>query len=163
MKLTLDNDSQVFFYEQEYYVLSNFSAFRVNVFGREFDTAEHAYQWSKFRESNLAIACRIRTARSAHEAFKLAESNRDMRRKDWDDVKLDTMLQVLRAKESQHEYVRRKLLQTEGRELIENSWRDDFWGWGENRNGQNWLGRLWMEVRSDLLKQIKPLAIGVPT
>jgi pimeloyl-ACP methyl ester carboxylesterase len=34
--------------------------------------------------------------------------------------------------------------------LVENSWRDDFWGWGPNRDGQNMLGRLWMEVRAAL-------------
>ena len=39
------------------------------------------------------------------------------------------------------------------RELIENSWRDDFWGWGPNRDGQNMLGRLWMEIRDELRGQ----------
>ncbi|WP_411543268.1 NADAR domain-containing protein, partial [Escherichia coli] len=45
----------------------------------------------------------------------------------------------------QHEYVRRKLLATGNRCLIENSWRDDFWGWGPNRDGKNMLGTLWMK------------------
>lgn len=27
-------------------------------------------------------------------------------------------------------------------------WRDDFWGWGPNRDGQNMLGKLWMEIRA---------------
>ena len=36
------------------------------------------------------------------------------------------------------------------RELIEDSWRDGFWGWGENRDGKNMLGKLWMEVRAEL-------------
>lgn len=35
-------------------------------------------------------------------------------------------------------------------EPVENSWRDDFWGWGPNRDGQNMLGRLWMEIRAEL-------------
>ena len=39
---------------------------------------------------------------------------------------------------------------TGDRTLIENSWRDDFWGWGPNRDGQNMLGKLWMEVRAEL-------------
>ena len=49
-----------------------------------------------------------------------------------------------------HWPIRRKLLATGDRELIEDSWRDDFWGWGPNRDGQNMLGKLWMEIRSEL-------------
>lgn len=52
-------------------------------------------------------------------------------------------------KASAHEYVSRKLEQTGDRELVENSWRDAFWGWGPNRNGQNMLGKLWMEIRAE--------------
>ncbi|MNT41703.1 Swarming motility protein YbiA [compost metagenome] len=72
------------------------------------------------------------------------------RRPDWDDVKVNTMRSLLRAKANQHEYVRRKLLATGDRILVEDSWRDDFWGWGPNRDGQNMLGKLWMEVRAEL-------------
>ncbi len=151
MKLTLDTESQVFFYEQDFYVLSNFSAFNVNVFGREFPTSEHAYHWKKFSETAPTIANRIRFERSAHDAFKSAEVYKADRREDWNDVKVHFMREILWAKVQQHEYVRRKLLQSETRELIENSWRDSFWGWGENRDGQNMLGKLWMEIRAELL------------
>lgn len=150
MKLTLDTDKQVFFYEQDFYVLSNFSAFNVNVFGRDFQTAEHAYHWAKFCETNTVIASKIRHARSAHDAFKLAEVESASRRPDWDDVKLGVMKKILRAKVAQHEYVRLKLLDTGSRELIENSWRDSFWGWGENRSGKNYLGEIWMQIRQEL-------------
>lgn len=150
MKLTLDNDKQVFFYEQDFYVLSNFSSFQVFIYERDFATSEHAYHWRKFSDTNLSIGHAIWGARSAHEAFKIAESAKGHRRKDWDAVKLDIMREILRAKARQHEYVRRKLLATGNRELIENSWRDSFWGWGENRDGQNMLGKLWMEIRSEL-------------
>ncbi len=60
------------------------------------------------------------------------------------------MHSILLAKVDQHEYVRRKLLATGNRELIEDSWRDDFWGWGPNKDGQNMLGKLWMEIRENL-------------
>src|SRR5690606_24814424 len=95
----------------------------------------------------------ILDAPSAHEAFKIAERNRDKRRSDWDRVKVDIMRDILRAKAEQHEYVRRKLLATGDRELIEDSWRDDFWGWGPNRDGKNMLGRLWMEIRAELREE----------
>lgn len=149
----LDTDTQVFFYEQDYYVLSNFAAFRLQWAGHDFDTSEHAYHWEKFpAQTQNAIAARvwIMSAKSAHEAFKLAERFKAERRADWDDIKIGVMKQILFAKADQHEYVRRKLLATGDRELIEDSWRDDFWGWGPNRDGQNVLGKLWMEVRKEL-------------
>lgn len=146
----LDTPERVCFYEQDFYVLSNFSAFNVDVFGRDFQTSEHAYHWAKFRDTSPATASRVRHARSAHDAFKIAETHKGERRKDWDDVKVDIMRDILRAKVAQHEYVRRKLLATGDRELVENSWRDDFWGWGPNRDGKNQLGKLWMEIRAEV-------------
>jgi ribA/ribD-fused uncharacterized protein len=159
--LKLDTDAQVFFYEQDFYVLSNFSAFTLRWNGWRFDTSEAAYHWEKFAHMNEVgfqgpsqhecdLCHTIRRADSAHDAFKIAEANKFARRPDWDQVKVDVMRRVLRAKAKQHEYVRRKLLDTGERDLIENSWRDDYWGWGPNRDGQNMLGKLWMEVRDEL-------------
>jgi ribA/ribD-fused uncharacterized protein len=125
----LDTESQVFFYEQEFYVLSNFSAFTLQWKGCRWDTSEAAYHSEKFL-STPDIRRRIRLADSAHEAFKIAEANKASRMPGWDDVKVPIMREILRAKADQHEYVRRKLLETGDRELIEDSWRDDFWGWG---------------------------------
>jgi ribA/ribD-fused uncharacterized protein len=146
----LDTPERVRFYEHDFYPLSNFSAFRVNVDQCSFDTSEAAYHWFKFPgEDKRHIRWGIRGAGSAHKAFKIAEANKALRRSDWDDVKLDVMRRILRAKVEQHEYVRRKLLATGDRELVEDSWRDDYWGWGPNHDGQNMLGKLWMELRRD--------------
>jgi ribA/ribD-fused uncharacterized protein len=161
MNHKLDTDAQVFFYEQDFYVLSNFSAFNLKWERLTFPTSEHAYHWEKFacerpgetendafQRRNLAMS--IKEAPSAHEAFKTAERWKAYRRPDWDDVKVGIMLRILRHKVSQHDYVRRKLLETGTRELIEDSWRDDYWGWGPNRDGQNMLGKLWMQVREEV-------------
>lgn len=156
----LDTPERVCFYEQDFYVLSNFSSFNLEFASRTFPTSEHAYHWMKFSRwgdkyikispEAERIALDIRVAPSAHEAFKIAERNKAYRRPDWDEVKVDVMRRILRAKAEQHEYVHRKLLATGDRELVENSWRDDFWGWGPNRDGKNMLGKLWMEVRAEL-------------
>lgn len=150
MKLTLDTDTQIFFYEQDFYVLSNFSAFNVDIFGRRFQTAEHAYHWRKFAGAYPTIAHAIENSTSAHNAFKLAEQHKDKLPQNWNAVRLSFMREILREKVKQHEYVRRKLLATGNKEMIENSWRDDFWGWGQNRDGKNMLGKLWMEIRTEL-------------
>lgn len=157
----LDTTTQVFFYEQDFYILSNFSAFRLQWRGRDFDTSEAAYHWERFatgqegRSPALGamawqVADDIRFASSAHEAFRLAQENKKLQRPDWDTIKVGVMRTIIRAKANQHEYVRRKLLATGDRELVEDSWRDNFWGWGEDRTGQNVLGKLWMELRAEL-------------
>ncbi len=144
-----DTDTQVFFYEQDCYPLSNFSAFSLMWKGRLFLTSEAAYHWEKF-PADIAARESIRSALSAHEAFKYAEQNKGHVRDDWNSVRVGIMLEILREKARQHEYVRRKLLSTGNKELIEDSWRDPFWGWGPNRDGQNQLGKLWMQVRDEL-------------
>jgi ribA/ribD-fused uncharacterized protein len=145
--------------------------------GVDFDTSEHAYHWAKFvpggrhtpiedvlcsdmKLANARVA--IVTAHSAHDAFKFAETNKHLVRKDWPDIRVDVMHDILRAKAEQHEYVRRKLLETGDRELVEDSWRDSFWGWGPKKNGKNMLGRLWMEVRTELWTQIRDELGGKP-
>ncbi len=161
----LDTPERVCFYEQDFYVLSNFSAFEVMWSDSySFKTAEHCYHWLRFATGAangklggavpsaeaMTVADQVRRATSAHDAFKIAQANKHLQRADWDSVKVDKMRLIIRAKALQHEYVRRKLLDTGDRELVENSWRDDFWGWGSNRDGQNMLGKLWMELRANL-------------
>lgn len=140
------------FYEREFYPLSNFSSFEIVWHGLKFSTSEQAYHWMKFPD-RADCQMSIRRATSAHEAFKRAEALRSCRRPDWDAVKVDVMRTIIRTKADQHEYVRRKLLETGDRPLIEGSWRDDYWGIGPNGDGQNMLGKLWMELRANLRKQ----------
>lgn len=149
----LDTPTHVFFYEQDFYVLSNFSSFSLMWRGLRFDTSEAVYHWEKFARTSHDVSIAIRGATSAHAAFKIAQDHKHLRRPDWDDVKVNVMRNILRAKVAQHEYVRRKLLSTGDRILVEDSWRDDYWGWGPNRDGQNMLGKLWMEIRAELREQ----------
>lgn len=153
---TLDNENQLFFYEQEFYVFSNFSSFNLRWKGIVFYTSEVAYHWEKFlKTDNEQIAAEIRyeilAANSSHEAFKIARKYDNYKRKDWDLVKVDIMREILKEKVNQHEYVKKKLIESGNKELIENSWRDSFWGWGEDKQGKNMLGNLWMSIRSELL------------
>lgn len=151
-RLTLDTPEAIYFYENDFYPFSNFSAFNLKWHGLTFMTSEHAYHWEKFQglsSMRSAVASAIWAAPSAHEAFKIANRERARRIPNWDDVKFGIMRDILRAKAEQHEYVRHKLIQSGDRVLVEHSWRDDVWGWGPNRDGQNMLGKLWMEVRAE--------------
>jgi hypothetical protein len=144
---TISNDS-IGFYEREFYVFSNFSSFAIEWQGVHWMTSEHAYQAAKFDDP--ALRQEIQNARSAHAAKKLAERYSERVRPDWHEKKLAIMEEILRVKLSQHPYVLKKLLQTEDKELIEDSWRDGYWGWGPNKDGLNHLGKLWMKLRQEM-------------
>lgn len=51
----LDTPERVHFYEQDFYVLSNFSSFTLWWQGLRFDTSEAAYHWEKFAPRLCAI------------------------------------------------------------------------------------------------------------
>jgi hypothetical protein len=144
----LDNENQIFFYEQEFYPFSNFSSFKLEWKGYDWMTSEHAYHSEKFI-NNPEIIEQLKQSRSAHDAMVVAYANKDKYREDWDEIKLDVMKSILIAKVEQHPYVKKKLIESGDKELIENSWRDNFWGWGQNKDGQNNLGKIWMKVREE--------------
>jgi ribA/ribD-fused uncharacterized protein len=76
--------------------------------------------------------------------------NKDKKPNDWNEIKLSVMEEILRAKLEQHEDVKDALKRTEGREIIENSPVDIFWGIGPNKDGQNMLGNIWMKIRGSI-------------
>ena len=143
-------DEVIGFYPREFYPVDNFSSFKVEWNGYLFASVEEAYQAASFMGSDEELVEKIKKSHSADEAQRIAYANRDKRREDWDDVKISIMEELLRLKIEQNPYVKKKLLQTEDYMIVEDSPKDDFWGWGPNRNGQNNLGKLWMKLRKEL-------------
>ena len=143
-------DEVIGFYPREFYPFDNFSSFKVEWNGYLFASVEEAYQAASFMGSDEELVEKIKKSHSADEAQRIAYANRDKRREDWDDVKISIMEELLRLKIKQNPYVKKKLLQTEDYMIVEDSPKDDFWGWGPNRNGQNNLGKLWMKLRKEL-------------
>ena len=141
-------DEKILFYEGSKYFLSNFSSFRVRWRGFDWMTSEHAYQTAKF--SDQEIVDKIKNAASAHDAKKIARAHSDKKMDNWSEIKIDVMEEILRAKLAQHPYIRRKLLENGNREIVENSPTDSFWGRGPDWKGQNWLGKLWMKLRTEI-------------
>ena len=145
-----NSESGCYFYPPEYYVFDNFSSFAVEIDSVLYPTSEHAYHCLKFSDKP-DIAEEIRMSRSAHDALRLSQKYANEVAPDWTDNKVAVMKQILLEKVNQHEYVMKKLLDSGDREIVEDSWRDSFWGWGEDQKGDNKLGRLWMEIRSEML------------
>lgn len=133
-------------FEGEHAFLSNFYEAHQYLNGITYPTNEHYYQAMK--AINPVDHAVIVHAVSASDAKKLGKKVKC--RVDWEHVKIAVMLQGLQAKFTQNKELREQLMQTYPAILIEgNWWKDDFWGIC-TPDGQNWLGRLLMMVRSQL-------------
>ena len=148
-KLVTDG-SMVGFYEREFYVFSNFSSFQVEWMGYLWPTSEHAYQAARFFDSSPQYVQKIKDTRSAHEAFEIAQGNKQYQRDNWEAIKKEVMLEICRHKLQQNPYVWHKLELTNDEHLVEDSPVDSFWGWGADRQGRNELGKVWMKLREEV-------------
>lgn len=109
-------------------------------------TNEHAYQALKAQhKSDFLWICAKDMPGQAKRGGKEITL-----RADWDEVKLDIMYDINRAKYTQHRDLRAKLINTGEEELVEvNSWFDTFWGVC-NGKGENHLGKILMRIREEL-------------
>ncbi len=129
-------------------------------------TLEHLYQSAKTEDPEEYE--RIMQASTPAEAKRLGRRVAHLR-PDWEEQKVDVMLYLLRHKFALRGF-REKLLATGDRDLIEGCWwHDNFWGdcyCGRKsclEPGQNMLGRLLMQVRTELrlARQRGPASLGV--
>lgn len=147
--------SEIRFYrsnDKPYGVFSNLFR-RPFVFeGREYPTAEHAYQAGKarkeaVREWILSAPSPSLVAMAAHGLYTWDIVP------NWTAIKFDRMRSILRSKFSQHEDLRALLLETGDARLVEVGRTNNSVNrvWGEvNGKGLNMLGVLLMEIRAEL-------------
>jgi ribA/ribD-fused uncharacterized protein len=129
----------------EYRFLSNFSPSLITIDGLDYPTVEHAFQ--ALKTENATEREIVRTARTPGQAKKLGR--RVTLRTDWNTVRVGVMKMLLEKKFSD-KVLRAELLATDDAELVEgNYWNDTFWGVCRGR-GENWLGKLLMEIRSSI-------------
>ena len=146
------------FYPREFYPLDNFSSFKVEYKGYLYSTAEEAFQANLFIKDYPEIAEKIKKSHSAHEAQKIRLLNEDKIKLNEKET-LELMEDILRCKLKQNPYVLKKLLETKEYTIIEDSPKDDYWGWGINRDGKNNLGKIWMKLRKEYQKKSKQKCI----
>lgn len=151
--------------ERPYGPFSNLYKRDISFEGRIFLTAEHAYQAGKARKDEvkewiLSAPSPSLVAMAAHGLYTWDIVP------NWSRIKVDRMRQVLRAKFTQHEDLMGLLLSTGEARLVEVGKTDNavnrFWG-EVNGKGQNMLGVLLMEVRSELQRGEllpEPIAAG---
>ena len=138
--------------ERPYGVFSNLFRRPIVFEGEVFPTAEHAYQAGKARRPEvrgwlLAAPTPSLLAMAAHGLYTWDVAP------NWSRTKFDRMRNVLRAKFGQHPDLQEILLATGTARLVEAATTDNEVNrlWGEvNGKGQNMLGRLLGDVRSEL-------------
>lgn len=127
-----------------YGFLSNFYMCTVLFDGISYCSSENAYQAQKV-EPSLRQPFALVTPGVSKRMGKNGKI-----RSDWESVKDGIMLSILRAKFQQNLVLALRLRNTGNEILIEgNTWGDTYWGVC-NGVGHNKLGRMLMQVRSEL-------------
>lgn len=147
--LNKETDKKIFFYTPTFYCFDNFSSHQVRIWGKTFPTAEHAYQWKKFEHTHPDIAENILHAESPWRVKHISDKNKSKVKKNWEEIKVAMMKEIVIAKYSQHKDVQDKLMMTGTKIIVENSPTDNFWGIGEKGKGKNVLGKIWMMIRNN--------------
>lgn len=128
----------------KYFFLSNYYNCRFIFDGIRYSTAEAAFQAQK----TFTYEEKLKMSKMAP-----GESKKYIRtipnRKDWYNVSIDMMYEVVKAKFDQNPRLKGLLLDTEDEELIEgNTWNDTFWGVYRGE-GENHLGKTLMRIRDE--------------
>ena len=146
------NSKLIDYFFGEYRFLSNFYiGEHIQYKGMIAKTVEHLFQASKYEDEehrNLVLEALLpKEAKSLGNKFKC--------RKDWDDIKYDIMLELVRLK-FKDTNLKVRLYNTGDAVLIEgNYWHDNIWGRCtcdkcKDKHGTNWLGKILMSVRFDI-------------
>lgn len=162
-----DDWGDILFYNQgePYYEFTNFYRAPIQLDGQEWRTSEHYFQAQKF-PNNPGIREYIRTkCKSARDAFNASKADRNkhalMPPDEWNAIKWGVMYRAVKAKFKQHPDLKKLLLETGDRVLVENAPPDAYWGVGINpktgKAGFNNLGIILMKVRDRLRKKEQKL------
>jgi len=133
---------------EPYFEFSNFARFIVTLDGKTWPTSEHYFQAQKFLDEGLQEE--VRLAKTPRIAAEMGRDRSKPLRPDWEEVKDDVMRKVVRAKFTQHEELRKLLLDTGDAIIVEHTANDSYWGDGGDGSGKNMLGQILMEIRAEL-------------
>lgn len=148
----MDERKDIFFYfrKKKNGWASNFERAKQIIDDIEYDSNEHYYQSQKAKDPKVRTW--IREAPSAWLAMKAGRSLRPKEMVEhWHLLKIIVMRTGLLAKFLQNPKLGKKLIETGNASIHEDSTTDMFWG----VKGDDWLGKLLMEVREIIKKEVK--------
>ena len=131
--------------------MSNFYHCRIEYDNFVFPTVENAFQAAKYVGTDKLEVYQEFASIAPGEAKR--RGRRLPLRKNWDNIRLSIMEDLLRSKFAD-DVLKRRLLGTGNHELVEgNRWHDNFWGSCAcercGNRGQNQLGKLLMKLRAE--------------
>lgn len=147
-------------FQLEYDYLSNFYPAIVCVDGLEFLNSEAAYQAAKCAKAEDRL---LFTELNSNDAKRLG---RELpARADWEEIKVQEMEKIIRAKFTQNPHLAQFLVETGNAALIEgNTWHDTFWGVDlKTGEGENHLGKILMALRKDFQENGVPARKEAPS
>ena len=125
----------------EYFFLSNMYPCEITYLGHTYRSSEAAFQAQK----DISRASEFENL-DGKEAKRLGRKVN--MRPDWENVKVDIMEEILRAKFSDPD-LKAQLLAVNEPIIEENTWNDTFWGVCDGK-GKNMLGRLLEKIKTEL-------------
>jgi len=140
----------IYFYSQTdpFGEFSNFAPFGVEMDGVWWRTVEHYFQAMKFDDGEYRE--RIRKASTPKDAKALGRTRDIPIRSDWDVARDAVVLEAVRRKFRTHKVLAELLLSTGEDTLAEAAPGDYYWGIGADGSGENRLGRILEQVRTEL-------------
>ena len=146
------NDTKILFYSRKapFFELTNFYPSPILIDSKLWPTTEHYFQAMKFPD-DPEFQEKIRLEPSPGKMKELAwEKKFTEMRKDWESVKIGIMFKCCKEKFLQHENLKKLLLGTGDKELVEHTNKDGFWADGGDGSGRNELGKVLMAVRKEI-------------
>ena len=134
---------------------SPYSAHAIEVDSVVYPTVEHAYQCQRYTDVNIIEE--IRGARSPMKAWQVSSKYKSVQVPEFknDEHKLAVMKRLMKIKVEQHDEVRKALLESGDLKIVKHITTyppgDGFWDDGEDGKGLNHTGRMWMEIRDELV------------
>ncbi len=115
----------------EYGCFSNFSRHAVRIYGEWWNTSEHAFQAQKRRDiEDNKYYNEIRKAKGPMQAATMGRDRSIPIVPNWDKIKDQIMYDIVLAKFSGNEQIKKILLSTGDEDIIEDSPTDYYWGCG---------------------------------
>lgn len=141
----------IYRFREQYGWLSNMKTANIHYKGHDFKSTENAFMWQK----NPDDASWLKECLTLPPNECKKRSREISLRPDWNDVKLNVMYEVLVIKFTQEPF-KTLLLETENQNIVEGNYHNDkFWGVDIKitpNEGENWLGRLIMDIRTKIKK-----------
>jgi hypothetical protein len=131
--------------------LAAFSRHAFELDGDTWPSVEHYFQAMKFRDRRIREA--IRDAPHPRLAQKIARRRFWKIRRDWKKLRRVLMTRATYIKCLTHPEVRDELLATGELTIVENSLYDHYWGCGRDQRGNNYFGKMLMDVRNRLREE----------